>query len=453
MDNKKEKELAEAPIGKLFFRLAVPSVTAQLINVLYNVVDRMYIGHIPEIGATALTGVGVTIPVILMISAFALLVSMGGAPRASIALGKSEHKNAEEILGSCTFTLASISLVLTVAMLLFGKSILILFGASQDTIGYALDYFNIYCAGTIFVQLSLGLNSFITAQGFAVTSMMTVTIGAVLNIILDPIFIFLLHMDVKGAALATIISQCASAFWVVSFLNSKKSMIKLKRENLRFRPKILLPCIALGASPALMQVTENLVAISFDVTLLKYVGDIAVGAVSILSSIMNFTMLLLTGLTQGSQPIISYNFGAKNGIRVKKAFRLLLFSCLVGSVFIWAICIFASDTVAGMFTDNKDLIIYTAWALKIYMSMSLIFGVQVACQYSFVALGNAPAAIFLSLYRKVFLLIPLIFILPHFFENQAMGIFVAEPIADTLAVCTTGAMFFISFRKLIKSLP
>lgn len=450
--NRKEAQLAEAPVGILFIRLAAPAVAAQVINVLYNIVDRMYIGHIPQIGAAALTGVGVTMPVILVISAFAALVSMGGAPRASIALGKNEHAQAEKILGTCALTLGVISLALTVVMLAFGKQILLLFGASPDTIGYAVDYIRIYCVGTLFVQLALGLNAFIAAQGFAVTSMLTVLLGAALNIVLDPIFIYLFQMHVKGAALATILSQAVSSCWVVGFLCSSKSIIKLQRQNLRLRPKILLPCVALGASPCLMQVTENLVAISFNVTLLKFAGDLAVGAVSILSSIMNFTMLLLTGLTQGAQPIISYNLGARNGGRVKRAFQLLLSSCVAGSVSIWLICVFASNAVAGVFTNDPALIAYTAWALRIYMSMSMIFGVQVACQYSFVALGNAKAAIFLSIYRKVLLLIPLIFILPHFFENQALGIFLAEPIADTMAVCTTSVMFFISFRKLMRSI-
>lgn len=447
MDNQKEQELASAPIGTLFARLAVPAVTAQIINVLYNLVDRMYIGHIPAIGAAALTGA-----VILMISAFAALVSMGGAPRASRAMGKGQHDIAEQILGSCAFTLPVISLFLTALMLFWGRDILLLFGASPDTSVYALKYLNVYCLGTIFVQLSLGLNAFITAQGYAVTSMLTVFIGAALNIILDPVFIYLLHMDVKGAALATILSQGISSCWVVGFLRSSRSIVKLRKQNFCFRARLLLPCIALGTSPCLMQITENLAAISFNVTLLKYAGDLAVGAVTILSGIMNFTMLLLTGLTQGAQPILSYNLGAGNGERVRKAFRLLLASWVAGPVCIWCICIFAPDSVAAVFADDSTLISYTAWALQIYMSMSMIFGIQVACQYSFVALGNAPAAIFLSIYRKILLLIPLIFLLPNFFADKALGIFPAEPIADTLAVCTTSVMFFVNFRKLLNSM-
>lgn len=446
----KENELAGLPVRRLFFKLAVPAVTAQVINVTYNMVDRMFIGHIPKIGADALTGVGVTMPVILGISAFAALVSMGGAPRASIALGRKQHGEAERILGTCTFTLAALSIILTVVMLLFGRQILLLFGADAQTIPYAADYIQIYCMGTVFVQLSLGLNSFITAQGFSGTSMLTVLIGAVLNCILDPVFIYLFHMGVKGAALATVISQCISSVWVTAFLCSGRSVIRLRRSLIRFEPGILLPCIALGFSPCLMQITENLVAVCFNVSLLKYAGNTAVGAVTILCTIMNFTMLLLTGMTQGAQPILSYNAGAGNAGRVKETFRMVLFSCTVGSVLIWAFCMFGNELLAGIFTNDAGLLAYTAWALRIFMSMSAIFGIQVACQYSMVALGNAPVAIFLSIYRKILLLIPLIFLMPKIMENKAAGIFMAEPIADTAAVCTTSVCFYFSFRKLLR---
>lgn len=450
--SQKENELAALPVKKLFIRLAVPAVTAQIINVTYNMVARMFIGHIPQIGAVALTGVGITMPVILGISAFAALVSMGGAPKASIALGKKQHEEAEKILGTCTFTLTALSLLLTGFMLVYGHQVLLLFGADAQTIPYAADYIGIYCVGTLFVQLSLGLNSFITAQGFSGTSMLTVLIGAVLNCILDPVFIYIFGMGVKGAALATVISQGVSSVWVTAFLCSDKSVIRLRRKYIRFSPKILLPCIVLGFSPCLMQITENLVAVSFNVSLLKYAGNTAVGAVTILCTIMNFTMLLLTGMTQGAQPILSYNVGAGNGKRVRDTFLLVLASCTVGSVIIWSFCMFGSSLLAGIFTDDAELLSYTAWALRIFMSMSAIFGIQVACQYSMVALGNAPIAIFLSVYRKILLLIPLIFIMPGLVEDKAAGIFMAESIADTLAVCTTAVCFFFSFRKLLKKL-
>lgn len=449
MKRENKTELATESIGKLFFRLAVPAVVAQVINVLYNIIDRVYIGHIPKVGAIALTGVGVTMPIILAISAFASLVSMGGAPRTAMMMGENNYKSAEETLGTCTCSLIFISIFITVIMFVFGKDILQSFGTSDNTISYALGYIQIYSVGTIFVQLSLGLNAFIITQGYGVTSMLTVLIGAVTNIILDPIFIFALNMGVRGAALATIISQAVSSIWVVGFLCSKKSILHLKMKYLKINPKLLLPCIALGFSPFLMQLTENVVAISFNVALLKYGGDIAVGAVSILCSIMNFTMLLIVGLTQGAQPILSYNLGAGNKKRVKRTFYLLLLSCVIGSASIWTLCIFGSKFVASIFTDQPKLIDYTAWSLKIYMSMSAIFGVQIACQYSLVALNQAPIAIFLSIYRKILLLIPLIYLLPYFFSNKAMAVFLAEPIADTLAVCTTSVFFFIKFRKLV----
>lgn len=448
MLNKNEKDLAEAPIGKLFFRLALPAVTAQAVNVLYNIVDRVYIGHIPVIGADALTGVGVTMPIILAISAFASLISMGGAPRASMMMGKGKRDEAEQILGTCTFTLLVLSAVITAIMLIFGRPILLAFGASGDTIEYALGYIRIYSLGTVFVQLALGLNSFITAQGSAFTSMLTVIIGALCNIVLDPIFIFVFNMGVQGAALATILSQAVSSVWVVKFLCSDRSALHLRRKDLKFVPKLLIPCIMLGFSPFLMQLTENIVAVSFNVSLLKYGGDIAVGAVSILCSIMNFTMLLLVGLTQGAQPILSYNLGAGNTVRIKKTFRLLLFSCLTGSILIWTICMFGSQAAAGIFTNDTALIGYTADSLRIFMCASAIFGVQVACQYSLVALDQAPTAIFLSVFRKILLLIPLIFILPHFFDDKAKAVFMAEPIADTVAVCTTAALFAVKFKRL-----
>ncbi|MGN0649116.1 MAG: MATE family efflux transporter [Oscillospiraceae bacterium] len=447
-----EKELAEAPIGKLFVRLALPAVTAQMINVLYNLVDRMYIGHIPQVGSTALTGLGITMPIILAVSAFAALVSMGGAPRASIMMGKGERDEAEKILGTCTFTLIILSFVITIVILLFGKPILMAFGASDDTIPYALGYIRVYSLGTVFVQLALGLNSFITAQGYALTSMLTVTLGAVFNIILDPVFIFCFGMETEGAALATIISQAISCVWVIRFLCSKKSVLHLKRKYLCFMPRILLPCAALGFSPFLMQLTENIVAVCFNICVLKYGGDIAVGAVSIVCTVMNFAMLLLVGLTQGAQPILSFNLGAGNVLRIKKTFRLLIICCVVSSALIWALCMFFPGVVAGVFTDDPELISYTSWALKIFMCASAIFGIQVACQYSLVALNEAPTAIFLSIYRKILLLIPLIFILPNLFTDKTMAVFLAEPVADTLAVFTTAILFSIRLRKIIRKL-
>ena len=435
-------------VPKAFLKLAVPAVAAQLINILYNLVDKMFIGHIPEVGKQALAGVGVTTPVILAISAFAALVSMGGAPKASIFLGKGDTVQAEKVVGSCTWMLLLLSVLLTVLMLAFGRPVLLLFGASEDTISFAVSYMNIYCLGTVFTQLTLGLNAFITAQGKTLISMKNVAIGAVTNIILDAVFINGFQMGVRGAALATVISQGVSATFVIRYLQSEKSTLKLERRQIRFDKEILLPCIFLGTSPALMQLTENLVAISFNTSLQKYGGDMAVASMSILNSVMQFVMLLLPGLVQGAQPLLSYNLGAGNIKRVKKTFRLLLISCVTGSFMIWLLCMICPQIVAGIFTNDTELIQYTEWSMRIYLSVMLIYGIQVACQYSFVALDQARTAIFLTIWRKIILLIPLIFILPLVWSGSVTGVFLAEPIADTIAVCTTAPMFYRYYRTL-----
>ena len=449
--NSKANDLSNKPVGRLLFQLALPAIAAQIINVLYNVVDRMYIGHIQDIGAMALTGVGVTMPVIMAVSAFAYLISMGGSPRASIMMGKQDYDKAEEILGNCAMTLIIISITLTIILLLFSRPLLMIFGASEKTIIYALRYLRIYSIGTIFVQLALGLNTFITAQGKAKTSMFTVLIGAITNIILDPIFIFVFHMDVRGAALATIISQAISCIWILSFMTSKRTILKLKFKNLRISPSVILPCLALGFSPFIMQFTESVLFVSFNTSLLKYGGDLAVGAMTILSSIMQFSFLPIMGLTQGAQPIISYNYGANNLDRVKNTFKILLISCVSFSTLMWVISEFFPYLFVRIFTSNEELINYSIWALRIYMASSLIFGAQTACQQTFVALGNAKISAFLAILRKVILLIPLIFILPIFLEDKVFAVLLAEPIADFLAVCTTVTMFTISFKKLIRS--
>lgn len=446
-----ENKLAAKPVGKLLFSLALPAITAQVVNVLYNMVDRMYIGHIPEVGVSALTGVGVTLPVIMIISAFASLVSMGGAPRASIMMGKGKKEEAEKILGNCTAALVLVALALTIVVQLFGRPLLLMFGASENTIGHAWDYMSIYSLGTICVQMSLGLNAFITAQGFSKISMLTVLIGAITNIILDPILIFALGMGVQGAALATIISQGISALWVLRFLLGKKTMLKIKRNNLMIRPKVFFPCMALGLSPFIMTSTESILAVCFNSSLLKYGGDIAVGSMTILSSVMQFAMLPLQGLTQGAQPIISFNYGADHKDRVKKCFYLLLRCCLIYSAALWASVMLFPQMYAHIFTADAVLVEATSHALRIYMAMVCIFGVQIACQQSFIAMGNARVSVFLALLRKVILLIPLIFILPNFFANKVDAVFLAEPVADFLAVSVTSIMFFRSFKKYLRS--
>ena len=447
---KKEADLGKDSLGPLLLKLALPAILAQIINVLYNMVDRMYIGHIPKVGPSALTGVGVTMPVIMAISAFAALVSMGGAPRASIMLGRGEHPKAEKILGNCTVMLVIMAIILTAVFLIWGEPILMVFGASEATIGYALDYMRIYALGTIFVQLALGLNAFINAQGYAKIGMITVAIGALCNIVLDPIFIFSMSMGVKGAALATIISQAISSIFVVYFLTSKRSGLRIKLDNLKLDFQVILPCLALGLSPFIMQFTESVISVCFNTSLLKYGGDIAVGSMTILTSVMQFSMLPLQGLTQGAQPIISFNYGAENIDRVKRAFKLLLKISLSYSMLLWAVAMFIPDTFIYIFTSHGELATYTRWAIRIYMAASGIFGIQIACQQTFIAIGNAKTSVFLAVLRKVLVLIPLIFILPMFIENQAFAVFLAEPIADTIAVSVTDTLFYQKYKRLRK---
>lgn len=445
---KKEANLGEDRIGGLLFKLALPAILAQVINLLYNLVDRMYIGHIAEVGSVALTGLGVTMPFIMCVSAFAALVSMGGAPRASIMMGRDNKEEAERILGNCTSMLVLVAVIVTVVSQIWGQDILLLFGASESTLPYAWAYMQIYSLGTIFVQLALGLNAFINAQGFARTGMLTVVIGAVCNIILDPIFIFGLHMGVRGAALATILSQGVSCVWIVRFLLGKETTLRIRKGNLKIRPKTVGPCIALGVAPFIMQFTESVLNICFNTSLLKYGGDVAVGAMTILSSVMQMSMLPIQGLTQGAQPIIGFNYGAKKMDRVKKTFRLLLVSCVAFTAVIWLICMILPQAFILIFTDQAELIAFTKWAIRIYMAVSVIFGVQISCQQTFIALGNAKTSVFLALLRKVILLIPLIYILPAFMEDKLMAVFLAEPVADVIAVTTTSILFYRTYRTL-----
>lgn len=449
MDKEQQIKLGTAPVGPLLFKLALPTITAQLVNVLYNIVDRMYIGHIPENGASALTGLGVCFPVIVIVTAMASLAAAGGAPRAAIMMGQGKGCEAEKILGNCTAGLIIIGLASTLLLLLAGKPLLMLFGASENTLEYAWDYLWIYALGTIFVMISLGLNTFITAQGFTKISMMSVIIGAVCNVILDPVFIFAMNMGIRGAAVATVISQAVSALWVLRFLTGKKTMLRIRKELLRIDKKIYLPCLLLGLSPFVMQATEGIITICFNSSLLKYGGDIAVGAMTILSSVMQFTLLPVQGLTQGAQPIMSFNYGAGNTERVKKAFKILLAICLAYSAVISFTAIVFPQLFTNIFTSNAALSLYAQKALRIYMIGMVIFGIQIACQQTFVALGNAKSSLFLAVFRKILVLIPLIYIMPALFEPEDMAVFAAEPVADILAVLMTSTLFALQFRKML----
>ena len=444
--------LGTAPIGKLLFKLAVPTVVAQLINMLYNIVDRIYIGHIPNEGSLALTGVGVCMPIIMIISAFAALIASGGAPKASILMGEGDYNSAEKIMGGCFSLQLIISVILTAVLLIWNKDLLLMFGASENTITYATNYMTIYAMGTLFVQLTLGMGAFITAQGFAKTGMTTVIIGAVSNIILDPLFIFAFGMGVRGAAIATIISQAISCVWVLSFLVGKKTHLKLKKENLRINTKLVFPCIALGTATFIMQSSESVISVCFNSSLLKYGGDIAVGAMTILTSVMQFAMLPMQGVAQGAQPILSYNYGAKNAERVKKTFKLLLITCLSYSFVIWGAIMLFPQMFAGIFSPSVELIDFTAKALRIYCGVLCIFGIQIACQMTFVSIGNAPCSIIVAVVRKFVLLLPLIYLMPQIITDKTMGVYTAEPVADIIAVTFTAILFTIQFKKALKSL-
>ena len=446
--NQDKDFLGREPIGRLLLKLAFPTVAAQVINMLYNIVDRIYIGHISDIGAMALTGVGVCMPLIMIVSAFAALVAYGGAPRASIFMGRKDTDSAEKTLGNCFIVQIAISIVLTAALLIWNRDFLMAFGASENTIEYSVRYMNVYAIGTLFVQLTLGMNAFITAQGFAKTGMLSVLIGAVANIILDPIFIFGFNMDVQGAALATIISQALSCAWVLAFLFGKRTMLKIKRKNLFLEAKIILPCLALGLSVFIMQASESVISVCFNSSLLRYGGDIDVGAMTILTSVMQFAMLPLQGLGQGAQPIISYNYGARNVGRVKAAFRLLLKTSVLYAVALWGLVMIFPQLFAAMFTSDAELMEFTKTALRIYMASMFLFGIQMACQMTFNSLGRAKESIIVAVMRKFILLIPLIYIMPAVWSsNQTMAVYLAEPIADALAVTFTAVLFAFQFKK------
>lgn len=450
MSSKQDERLGREPIGKLVVSMALPAVAAQLINVLYNIVDRMYIGHIPGYGDMALTGVGITFPILMLISAFSAFAGMGGAPLASICLGKNDYEGAEEILGNSAAILIFFSIVLTAGFSIFKTPVLYAFGASDNIIGYASDYISIYLIGTIFVQFAIGLNTFISGQGQARIAMLSVLIGAVVNIILDPVLIFGFRMGVRGAALATIISQAISAAWVIKFLTSKKSSVKLKLGNMRIRPKTLGRIASLGISPFIMQSTESLVSITLNSGLQRYGGDIYVGTMSIMASVMQMIVIPIQGITQGVQPIISYNYGAGNVERVKAAFKRMLAICFSATLALAGAAVFFPEIYARIFTNKKELVELTCQVMPIYFLGITIFGIQSACQTSFLALGQARVSLFIALLRKVFLLIPLALILPKFMG--VMGVYRAEPIADVISVVVTSVLFIVTFKNILNNM-
>lgn len=446
----KSVDLGKGNIGKLLFTLAIPTIIGQLVNLLYNIIDRIFIGKMAS-GDLAMAGVGVAMPIILLVSAFAMLFAAGGAPLTAIEMGKQDNEKAEEIMSNCFLMLISGGIILTIVFLLFKEPILWAFGASDATIGYGLDYLSIYLIGTIFVQISLGMNLFINTQGFTKIGMFTVIIGAIINIVLDPILIFEFNMGVKGAALATIISQGVSSIFVLRFLFGKKSILKIRKKYLQINKKLVLSIVALGVSPFIMQATESLVLVSLNNQLLKYGGDLAVGAMAIMSSVMQVIIMPLTGLTQGAQPIISYNFGAREITRVKKTFKLLFSICISYSTLIVGLIMIFPEVFVSIFNNKPELIEITSWSMRIYFGGMGLFGAQIACQQTFLALGQAKTSLIIATLRKIVLLVPLIFILPMCMKDGLTSVLLAEPIADTISIISTVIIFAVFYRKTFNS--
>ncbi|MFR8599721.1 MAG: MATE family efflux transporter [Clostridioides difficile] len=437
--------LGSESVGKLLFKLATPAIIAQIVNVLYNIVDRIFIGRM-ENGEVAMAGVGVAFPIIIIITACSYLIGMGGGPLAAIKMGEQNNDEAEKIMSNSFSVLVILAILLTIGFKIGKEPLLWMFGASESTIGYSMDYLNIYLLGSVFVQISMGMNTFINTQGFATTGMMTVAIGALINIILDPIFIFGFNMGVKGAALATIIAQGVSAIWVLMFLFGKKSILKIKKKYMIPKASIILPVLGLGISPFIMQSTESLVLIALNSKLQMYGGDLAVGSMAIMSSIMQILMLPNMGVTQGAQPIISYNYGSGQLDRVKKTFKLCLLSCFTYSTILWLLLMIFPAFFVSIFNKNPQLLSMTSWSIKIYFAGAFMFGIQIACQQTFLALGKATISLVLALLRKIVLLIPLIFILPTFFNEKLFAVILAEPVADITAATITAISFFIFYK-------
>ena len=453
MNIDQRQSLAEGSVGRWMLKLAVPAIIAQIVNMLYNIVDRIYIGHIPVIGTDALTGVGLFAPVLMLLNAFAMLVGAGGAPRAAIAMGKGDEREANRILGNCFVLLLILAAALTVLFALFAPQLLYAFGASENTFSYALTYMRIYCLGSISVLLTMGLNPFVTTQGFAKYSMITVLVGAVANIILDPILIFGLDMGISGAAVATVISQTISAIWVLHFLNGKKTILRLRLRNFVLRPSVFLPCLALGASTFVMLSTESLVSVSFNTNLVKYGGDLAVGSMTIITSLNQLIVLPVQGICQGGQPLISYNYGAGRRERVAKSFRLQFFSCILYGFAFWILIQLFPGAIVRIFSGDADLIAYTVKALRLYMMLIFTFGFQCSCQQAFLALGKARVSLMLACLRKIVLLVPLIFLMPHLLPGDPVwSVFLAEPVSDMIAAIVTTVVFLLSFRKILREM-
>lgn len=445
-----DSKLLHAKVPTLLISLALPMIVAQMVNALYNIVDRIYISYIPDIGTTALTGVGICFPIVMLISAFSALLGQGGAPLASIRLGAKKEEEAQKILGNCFFSLTICALLLTIIFSVFSKPILYTFGASDETISYAQSYLQIYLIGTLFVQYSLGLNSFINAQGKTKIGMATVAIGAIMNLLLDPLFIFVFHMGVRGAALATVISQGISALWVIRFLTSSNSSLRIKKENVKFDKKIFWMVISLGISPFIMNSTDSLVSTVFNIQLSSMGGDLYVGAMVVLSSVMQLILMPLNGLNNGAQPIISYNYGARVYSRVRQAVKISFIINMSFTIVMCGICVFVPQLLYNLFTPDVQLRNILSQVMPLYYFGIFMFGAQSSLQNAFLSLGQAKISLVLALLRKVIILIPLIYIIPMITGSGVNGVFCAEGIADILAGTITTICFLIIGGKLLR---
>ena len=445
----KRQDMGSGDVKKLLLQLMIPAVVAQVVNLLYNIVDRIYIGHIPGIGAAALTGVGLFTPILMLLNAFAMLIGAGGAPRTAIAMGQGDKEQAEKIIGNSFTMLMIFAVVLTIVFYAGAPALLRMFGASDTTLPYALAYSRIYILGSVCVLIVMGMNPFITTQGFAKISMLTTVIGAVINIILDPILIFLFGLGVRGAASATVLSQAVGAVWILRFLTGPKTTLKLRKSMMKLESRTIMPVMGLGISSFVMLSTESLLSISFSSSLARYGGDVAVGAMTVITSASQLATLPIQGVCQGGQPVMSFNFGAGKKDRVKEAFRFQLSICFGYTALFWVVMMVAPGAVAGIFTSDASLIQYTTWAMRIYMAGIFSLGIQIGCQQSFMALGQAKVSLLLACLRKLILLIPLIFILPHVVSDPVFGVFLAEPVSDILAATVTAITFFSRFNKIL----
>lgn len=452
-----DQRLGTAPLLPLIFSLALPTALAQLVNMLYNIVDRIYVGHIPGTGSLALAGLGVTYPIIVLITAFSNLVGMGGAPRASVAMGRGDYKTAEKILGNCITILMVLSVVLSVVFTIYGEPVLLAFGASENTLPYAMAYLRIYLLGTIFVQFTLGMTPFITNQGFAKTSMATTCIGAISNIVLDPIFIYGFNMGVVGAAVATILSQALSMIWVLCFFLGKRSVLRIRKENLIPDKAILVLVLSLGVSPFLMTATECLIQLSFNTGAATYGGDSAVAIMSILFSVSQIANLPVQGFCQGAQPLIGYNFGAQKLERVRKTFQVMLTVSMSVTTLVVAAVEIAPQMFLGLFSSDAAIVAIGSTPLRIYMLGHFFMGAQNACQQTFLGLGEAKLSMFIALLRKVILLLPLSLVIPRVFGllgiSQLLGLYVAEPVSDFISASTCTILFFVIEWKKLNPAP